>query len=175
MEKLIAYYTLKIKNMTSFKMVKFIYLTEMLYLLKKNRRMTDIPFFYWDHGPYSKDIEEKAEEINGKTISIKEITTAKGYEATVYDSLINEKDIELPPETKKIADEIIRDFGEMENKEIKDFVYNTIPLKNTEKREKIDLSMLYTDYIEDEKAKNAKINLLNKIKAKGVKLEELAV
>ena len=165
--KLVSYFSAKIKNLASLRLVKLVYLTEMAYCLKYNKRMTAIPYFHWNHGPYSKEIEIAASDVDGKLIRIKEKITQLGDEATVYDPLISAEKIELPKDVKDVADEVIKNFGSLTTKEIKEYVYSTSPFKETEKWCLINIDCLYSDYQEDERATFARKKLFQKVIRRG--------
>lgn len=167
LKNLIAYYTLKIPKLASLKLIKLIYLTELAYFLRFNKRMTTIPFLYWTHGPYAKEIEAAAEEIDGSLIEIKEIYTGYWNEATVYNPRAKESDIDLSEDIKNIAQEIVSEFGNMSSKQIKEFVYSTSPFKETEKGDIINFKFLHTHHTFSPSAEMEYSKFMRKLKSRG--------
>jgi len=163
LQNLIVYYTGHVRNLTEFKLVKLIYLTEVLYYLRHGKRATNIPFISYHYGPYADVITEKALEIDQKYINVKDIVTARGFDATVYDPRSGVK-CELPKNVSDIAEGIASEFGRMNIDELKNFVYATEPYKNSKKKQLIDFTKLHVP--QDGDLLTAKNKVVKKLRKK---------
>lgn len=163
---LIAYLVYNINGITEFSLVKLMYLIEVGYFIKYNRRITDIPYKFHYYGPYSEKIHDMALELDSDLIKISEIITQKGYEAVIYDPLKKDVDIKLPKDVKEVADSVILEFGglgDKMNEELKKVVYSTLPLTRSKRGEKIDFNLLKPRYRKDPDLEIVKDKLAKRI------------
>lgn len=163
---LVVYIIYNVRSVTEFSLVKLMYLIEVGYFIKHNKRLTDIPYKFHYYGPYSERIHETALELDNDLIRVSGITTRKGYEAVVYDPSKSDVDITLPDDVKEVADAVILEFGSLGDKmndALKKVVYSTLPLTRTRRGEEINFNLLKPKYGADPELEKAEEKLVARI------------
>lgn len=140
-KKTILYLLLQLgKNINRTRLVKLLYLSDFLAKKKLGNKITAIKYNYYYYGPFSREILDIINELKiEKKILESESENDKGRKFFSYTLL--EKDLKLKPleqKEKKVLDDVIEKYGNMEFNQLMDCVYKTDPIaKNPQGQENI--------------------------------------
>ena len=142
-------------KLTTIRIVKFLYLLDILYIKYTGSRLTDWTWKFWDYGPYCLESLEILKEAKEKSVVLSTSHTSSFDEERDYDlfscveehSSDRERHIEelgqdIPAAIQVAIKSYIRTYGN-DTPKLLDYVYfNTKPMENARPRENLDFSML---------------------------------
>ncbi len=130
-------------NITTFHLIKLLYLFDLACLQVKGETCTQLPYKWWDHGPYCDEftIARKQLQSEGK-ISITKMQFLTRDEGFVHKDTSGEF-VDLPEIEDRLLNHVVRRFGRMSTKKLKNIVYNTPPMRKAidEDAQYLDLDM----------------------------------
>jgi uncharacterized phage-associated protein len=137
------------------KLLKLVYLTEIVYKRRYNERLTNAQWVYYLYGPYLSNYDDILQE---KNINIEKHISDDGKEPQIL-SLANTYNNEnAKTEIRLLINRILSDYGKLDLRDLLDYVYfETEPMMNAENRgEPLDFNTIMPeDYY---KVKELKIN-----------------
>jgi len=158
--------------MTPTRLTKFIYMGELKCIRQYNRRLCDIDFKRYNHGPFFQSLYDEINRMDGNELFVSFMTRGN-KEITLIDATEKSTGAALSTEGKAILDEILEEWRKKEIKTILKYVYRTIPFLETNFDTHIDLDK-YIDneareYLDITVEPRANIALVNQIAAKFTK------
>jgi uncharacterized protein YwgA len=127
-------------NPTRTKLVKLLYLADMLHSKKYGRTLTGVTYYSYFYGPYSDQIIKSIKKL--KDSDIIEEHGGVGVEGQEYYLYTFRIDAEFPEtllggSEKKTLDKVITNYGDRALDDILDIVYSTKPFVKTKKGQRI--------------------------------------
>lgn len=136
--KLIIYLVTNIKQtiLTRTKMVKLLFLIELIFFDRYKKRLTELEYKSYHYGPYAASIIDAIEELKEVEIDEKTTITEAGNTCYIYSKgnlfiRFKEKDLALPDEVRRIVDEVISGYAQLSIEKILEIVYESDVFKNT--------------------------------------------
>ncbi len=142
--KLLLYIVDQLQDMeaqiSTIRLVKLLYLIDLDHYIRYKKTLTEIDWVYYHYGPYffalddilrSASIDLDAREI--------ETTSGKGFTFRIFDEQDISKLVEYA--TEQQINRIIKKWALEDTREILDFVYNTLPIKNGKRDDALDFSL----------------------------------
>jgi hypothetical protein len=133
------------RDLSKARTIKFLYLCDWLSAVERGQTVTDIDWYFNHYGPYVRDIENQVR-------SSPEIRWQSGRNAygTPKETLAwRQQPIGKPRLSRtdrEVIDRVISETESMNFTEFLNLVYNTYPVKRTEKYEGMDLLQLAKQY-----------------------------
>lgn len=126
-------------KLTKTKVTKLVYLADWFSSLESQKQITGIEWFFDHYGPYVSDVYLEAER--DPKINIKSGYNAFGNPKETLECTIERTKFKsrLNQEEKYILDKVLGCTDNMNWKEFINYVYETKPVKNSEKYSKLDL------------------------------------
>jgi uncharacterized phage-associated protein len=128
------------------KLLKLAYLTEVKYMRRYSKRITETDWVYYLYGPYLWDYDEI---LKNKDIAVCNKDYKDDKEAQIITIKDNYHNANIPTEIRYLISNIVRDYGNLNLADILEYVYfETEPMINAEKRkETLDFNtVLSEDY-----------------------------
>lgn len=141
---------------TKTRLIKLLYLVEVEYCKHYQKRLTNLKWQFYHYGPYSSEIEP----ILGSP-DIEEVPFAlKGGKSGSQYKLADDEVTEYVPwEIKRLVDEIVKAWGDVDLNKLLDHVYfDTEPMKNALRGDLLDFSQI-KPWAPSEKVKDVRIDL----------------
>ena len=110
LEKLIQYFVYETKgHITKTQLVKFLYLADLYSVKWRGEPLTQLDWYYYNHGPWHEDIDAALNQMNGKEI----IKKSDGQKIRIQlgDEAGQTEDLELPQSLMLILDNIRREWA----------------------------------------------------------------
>ncbi len=122
-------------SLTRFHVAKLAYLFDLAYVQLTGEPSTDIPYEWNWYGPYSKEIDKRLWDLhNQKKIKISPYKTSTNHDCFLH-LPIDKTRPRIKAEAERILDYIINKYGDMTTDQLKEFVYNTPPMKEAQKKD----------------------------------------
>ncbi|NEO52525.1 MAG: SocA family protein [Okeania sp. SIO3B5] len=128
LEQLIKYFVYETKgHITKTQLVKFLYLADLYSVKWTGKQLTELDWYFYNHGPWHEDIDMALERMNGKEICQELEGQAKfikpGAEAE------KTEDLKLPKSLMLMLDNIRREWaGSDKLNQLLEYVYETAPM-----------------------------------------------
>jgi hypothetical protein len=127
---------------TRTKLVKLLYLADLLYSKKYGRTLTGVTYFSYFYGPYSDEIARSITKL--KDADCIEEHVGVGVEGQEYYLYSVKNDFEFPEgllgsSERKTLNKVITDYGDLDLDDILNIVYSTKPFHETKKGHRIHL------------------------------------
>jgi hypothetical protein len=118
------------------KLLKLVYLVELLYKRRYGERLTNAEWVYYLYGPYLYNYDEL---LNKNTdININNFEYAEDKEAQIVSIKNTYSNNEVPSDIKFLIGGVVRDYGKLDLRSLLDHVYfETEPMMNAENRGEI--------------------------------------
>jgi hypothetical protein len=118
------------------KLLKLVYLVELLYKRRYGERLTNAEWVYYFYGPYLYDYDEL---LNKNTsLNISSVGYAEDKEAQIVSIKNTYSNNEVPSDIKFLIGGVVRDYGNLDLRSLLDHVYfETEPMMNAETRGEI--------------------------------------
>jgi uncharacterized protein YwgA len=134
LDGIILYIVTKLRGGASrTRIVKLLYLIDYFSSKKLGSKITKVNYNYYYYGPYSPVIADKIQELKSKGVLVEsEVENSFGEKSFLYDVVKPKKDLkDLLKDSKKtgIIDEVIEKYGQMNFKQLLEFVYSTPPVE----------------------------------------------
>ena len=165
LKNLIVYFTFKVPNITPTKLIKLIYLADLLHYEKHRRKISNVEFFNYHYGPWHPIIELMVVKECGELVEIKSVQTRKGEVIKIHKPKVKEANISFPGEgifdTLKA---VVNKWGDVNTNKIVKYIKNRSPFIETCKGQVIDFTFLDPEFKESIKrasnqAKESHVNL----------------
>lgn len=143
LEKCIIYLVGNLQGeLTRTKLVKLLFLADLSHFKEKGRSITGVKYHSYFYGPYSEEIMEAINNLNGFEIEEHCGINMEGKEYYIYTLGKNPRYevVNLVAEEQKTLDSIIQEFGHMRLNDLLEYVYKTEPYRKCQKGEMIDLN-----------------------------------
>lgn len=126
-------------DLTKTRTTKLVYLVDWEYIKKYGRQLTSIEWFFDHYGPYVSDVLDEADK--DRRISIKKTKSNFGTVKYMVMPKFTKKDIvySLTADEIEVIDDVIEKTKLLSWNQFIRYVYDTSPIKNSEKYEKLDL------------------------------------
>ena len=126
-------------DLTKTRTTKLVYLVDWEYIKKYGRQLTSIEWFFDHYGPYVSDVLDKADK--DRRISIKKTKSNFGTVKYMVMPKFTKNDIvySLTADEIEVIDDVIEKTKLLSWNQFIRYVYDTSPIKNSEKYEKLDL------------------------------------
>ena len=128
LEQLIKYFVYETKgHITKTQLVKFLYLADLYSVKWTGKQLTELDWYFYNHGPWHEDIDMALECMNSQEICQESEGQVKfiklGAEAG------KTEDLKLPKSLMLMLDNIRREWaGSDKLDQLLDYVYNTAPM-----------------------------------------------
>lgn len=135
--KLILFFVIRTKgHITKTQLVKFLYLADFYSTKWSGKQITNLNWYFYNHGPWEQDIQNCLDEMDGK-----QVKQTLGYEGAILikpgSEIPDESELELPESMKFVLDNIRREWagsGRENFQRLMDYVYETAPMKDVLQR-----------------------------------------
>ena len=126
-------------DLTKTRTTKLVYLVDWEYIKKYGRQLTSIEWFFDHYGPYVSDVLDEADK--DRTISIKKTKSNFGTVKYMVMPKFTKNDIvySLTADEIEVIDDVIEKTKLLSWNQFIRYVYETSPIKNSEKYKKLDL------------------------------------
>ncbi len=126
-------------DLTKTRTTKLVYLVDWEYIKKYGRQLTSIEWFFDHYGPYVSDVLDEADK--DRRISIKKTKSNFGTVKYMVMPKFTKNDIvySLTADEIEVIDDVIEKTKLLSWNQFIRYVYDTSPIKNSEKYEKLDL------------------------------------
>ena len=126
-------------DLTKTRTTKLVYLVDWEYIKKYGRQLTSIEWFFDHYGPYVSDVLDEADK--DRTISIKKTKSNFGTVKYMVMPKFTKNDIvySLTADEIEVINDVIEKTKLLSWNQFICYVYDTSPIKNSEKYEKLDL------------------------------------
>ena len=126
-------------DLTKTRTTKLVYLVDWEYTKKYGHQLTNIKWFFDHYGPYVSDVLDEADK--DRTISIKKTKSNFGTVKYMVMPKFTKNDIvySLTTDEIEIINDVIKKTKLLSWNQFIRYVYDTSPIKNSEKYEKLDL------------------------------------
>lgn len=132
LKKLIKYFVYKTKGqITKTQLFKFIYLTDLYSVKWTGKQLTDLEWCLYLHGPWTKDIENVLEQMNGIELIQERSETATLIRIGPQSTKEMIDGLGLPDGVELLLENIRREWAGTTNENIQDlleYVYETAPM-----------------------------------------------
>lgn len=114
--------------------MKLVYLSELGAVATLNQRLTDANWKSYYYGPYSSDVIDAADALDGRIIVERVGSQVNGQPFYWYEPVSGRVPTpHLTPQERAVLDAVLNEFGPMPLTRLLDRVYDTAPYKNAEK------------------------------------------
>lgn len=127
-------------DLSKTRITKLVFLADWLMAQQHDKQITDIKWFFDHYGPYVSDVLDEADK--DKKIRIKESISAYGSTKYLVEAKGEKELLEtssLTDEEKSTLDNVIESTKELTWNDFINYVYNTEPIKNSNKYDYLDL------------------------------------
>jgi arsenite-activated ATPase arsA len=126
-------------DLTKTRTTKLVYLVDWEYIKKYGRQLTSIEWFFDHYGPYVSDVLDEADK--DRRISIKKTKSNFGTVKYMVMPKFTKNDIvySLTADEIEVIDDVIEKTKLLSWNQFIRYVYETSPIKNSEKYKKLDL------------------------------------
>lgn len=126
-------------DLTKTRTTKLVYLVDWEYTKKYGHQLTNIKWFFDHYGPYVSDVLDEADK--DRRISIKKTKSNFGTVKYMVMPKFTKNDIvySLTTDEIEVIDDVIEKTKLLSWNQFIRYVYDTSPIKNSEKYEKLDL------------------------------------
>ena len=126
-------------DLTKTRTTKLVYLVDWEYIKKYGRQLTRIEWFFDHYGPYLSDVLDEADK--DRRISIKKTKSNFGTVKYMVMPKFTKNDIvySLTADEIEVIDDVIEKTKLLSWNQFIRYVYDTSPIKNSEKYKKLDL------------------------------------
>ena len=126
-------------DLTKTRTTKLVYLVDWEYIKKYGRQLTSIEWFFDHYGPYVSDVLDEADK--DRRISIKKTKSNFGTVKYMVMPKFTKNDIvySLTTDEIEVIDDVIEKTKLLSWNQSIRYVYDTSPIKNSEKYKKLDL------------------------------------
>lgn len=127
LEQLILYFVCKTKgHITKTQLVKFLYLADLYAVKWTGKQITDLDWFYYNHGPWTQDIDAALERMDDITLE----SAGQAMLVGIADESLWERRCELPKGMQLMLENIRREWAGSGDKleELLKYVYATAPM-----------------------------------------------
>lgn len=126
-------------DLTKTRTTKLVYLVDWEYTKKYGHQLTNIKWFFDHYGPYVSDVLDEADK--DRRISIKKTKSNFGTVKYMVMPKFTKNDIvySLTADEIEVIDDVIEKTKLLSWNQFIRYVYDTSPIKNSEKYEKLDL------------------------------------
>ena len=126
-------------DLTKTRTTKLVYLVDWEYIKKYGRQLTSIEWFFDHYGPYVSDVLDEADK--DRRISIKKTKSNFGTVKYMVMPKFTKNDIvySLTADEIEVIDDVIEKTKLLSWNQFIRYVYDTSPIKNSEKYKKLDL------------------------------------
>ena len=126
-------------DLTKTRTTKLVYLVDWEYIKKYGRQLTSIEWFFDHYGPYVSDVLDEADK--DRRISIKKTKSNFGTVKYMVMPKFTKNDIvySLTTDEIEIINDVIKKTKLLSWNQFIRYVYDTSPIKNSEKYKKLDL------------------------------------
>ena len=126
-------------DLTKTRTTKLVYLVDWEYTKKYGHQLTSIEWFFDHYGPYVSDVLDEADK--DRRISIKKTKSNFGTVKYMVMPKFTKNDIvySLTADEIEVIDDVIEKTKLLSWNQFIRYVYDTSPIKNSEKYEKLDL------------------------------------
>lgn len=126
-------------DLTKTRTTKLVYLVDWEYIKKYGRQLTSIEWFFDHYGPYVSDVLDEADK--DRRISIKKTKSNFGTVKYMVMPKFTKNDIvySLTADEIEVIDDVIEKTKLLSWNQFICYVYDTSPIKNSEKYKKLDL------------------------------------
>lgn len=157
--KLILFFVIRTKgHITKTQLVKFLYLADLYSMKWLGKQITDLNWYFYNHGPWEKDIQTILNKMNGKQIKL-----IQGFGGAVLvkpgTQIPNESDLCLPESMALMLENIRKEWagsGSDNFKKLMDYVYETAPMKDllergftNQDKEPLNLKLAYEHMLDE--------------------------
>ena len=118
--------------LTRTKLIKLLYLSDKFAEEERGSKISDTDYVMYQYGPYSEEITDTLEDMDGGAISevIGRSPSGKYYQYVPRHANVSG---ELSEREKEIIDRVLRDYGDFDTEELVDEVYTMYNLDNNKK------------------------------------------
>lgn len=138
-------------ELSNSRLTKMVYLADWMSAVKFDKQITDINWFFDHHGPYVDDIINLVK--SDPDFSIQECENFFGG----YKRLITLKREDEPTELDQfevdLLDKIIKTTEKLNYQDFIDFVYNTYPIKNSDKFSDLNLKSFAKNFLKEKESR----------------------
>lgn len=111
-------------DLTRTKLVKFTFLADHEADSKLGSKITDTKYIKYHYGPYSDDIIEAIESLDGERIQEEKGITRKGAgECYLYNHIGDDPDVDLTEAQETIIENVIEEWGDYDTESLLDELY----------------------------------------------------
>ncbi len=130
LENLIKYFVYETKGyITKIQLVKFLYLADLYSVKWTGKQLTELDWYFYNHGPWHEDIDMALERMNGKEIFQESEGQVKFIRLGAESG--KTEDLNLPKSLMFMLDNIRREWagsGSDKLNQLLDYVYQTAPM-----------------------------------------------
>ena len=118
--------------LTRTKLIKLLYLSDKFAEEERGSKISDTDYVMYQYGPYSEEITDTLEDMDGEAISevIGRSPSGKYYQYVPRHANVSG---ELSEREKEIIDRVLRGYGDFDTEELVDEVYTMYNLDNNKK------------------------------------------
>lgn len=157
--KLILFFVIRTKgHITKTQLVKFLYLADLYSMKWLGKQITNLNWYFYNHGPWEQDIQNCLNKMNGKQIKF-----TPGFEGAVLikpgTQMPSESDLCLPESMTFMLENIRKEWagsGSDNFKKLMDYVYETAPMRDVLERgfanqdkEPLNLKLAYEQMLDE--------------------------
>lgn len=127
-------------DLSKTRITKLVYLIDWEMVCVHNRQLTPIEWYFDHYGPYVSDVLDVADE--DEDISITKTISAYGGTKYIVEAKYDKNELsyqDLDSDEIEIINKIIENTKQLTWNEFIDYVYNTAPVKKTERYNNLDL------------------------------------
>ena len=159
--------------------VKLFYLLECWYFQLHKKRLSDLEWKYYNHGPYSQEVESMLFDARMLEGANRERRFRRVFRRHRGESP------EVTDEIKRLVDHIVKDWGDRDLYEVLDHVYyETAPMRDVTRGQVLDLSLALDDVARPRsavpslftaaEARSIKKKVRNRPRSKGIRVRYLS-
>src|SRR3989442_898366 len=115
-------------RLTASRLMKLYYMAELRSIEKVGRRLSEVQFVNWNHGPWSQAVAMIADSVH-PDIEMERGQTKDGHDAKFYKAKISQTEIDLADAETELLDEIIAEWRNRKTVDLVQTAKETDPFK----------------------------------------------
>jgi uncharacterized phage-associated protein len=116
-------------NLTTFHLAKLSYLFDLACVQVYGHQCTDLPYKWWDFGPYCQEFDAASKSLREReAISIEYYRTMSGNDAFIHSAVETNPPVDFTAKEENILRAVVERFAGFSTKKLRDFVYKTPPM-----------------------------------------------
>lgn len=124
------------------KVMKLTYLVDVYHYEMFGKRVTEVPFRHYDHGPFAEQIYRCLENLHQRRILCDDVVETQHGPAIIPKPAVEETMIELPESVMEAVERVLADWGRIWPQRVVEYCKTTLPFLNTPYNREIDFSRI---------------------------------